>query len=105
MLDILGKRYIFFAISALLILPGLIIMAIWGLPLSIDFRGGTMLDLEFDGPVASTEQVHDVYNRFGLVDAQATSAGDNLLQIRSSFMEEETRVQVIEALEAETGST
>jgi hypothetical protein len=38
MLDILGKRYIFFAISALLILPGLIVMAILGLPSRLTSR-------------------------------------------------------------------
>jgi preprotein translocase subunit SecF len=106
MLDILGKRYIFFAISALLILPGLIVMAIWGMPLSIDFQGGTLLDLEFSsGQVASTDQVYSVYNQLGITDAQATTAGDGVLLIRSSFMQESTRVQVIDALEAETGDT
>jgi preprotein translocase subunit SecF len=106
MLDILGKRYIFFAISALLILPGLIVMAIWGMPLSIDFEGGTLLDLEFaSGQVASTDQVISVYNDLGIVDAQATTAGDGVLLIRSSFMDETTRVQIMDALEAETGDT
>ena len=47
MLDILGKRYIFFALSLFLIIPGLIVIAVSGLPLSIDFKGGTMLEVEF----------------------------------------------------------
>ena len=47
MIDILGKRYLFFALSLLLIVPGLIVMAIWGMPLSIDFNGGTLLEVSF----------------------------------------------------------
>jgi preprotein translocase subunit SecF len=106
MLDILGKRYIFFAISALLILPGLLIMAIWGLPLSIDFQGGTLMDLEFQsGQVATTEQVFEVYDQFGIVDAQVTTSGSDILLVRSSFMDETTRVNIVDALEAATGDT
>ena len=105
MLDILGKRYIFFAISALLIIPGLIIMAIWGLPLSIDFQGGTLLDISFaSGQVPSTEQVINIYNQNGVTDAKPTTTEDGM-QIRSSFMEESTRADIIEALQAETGDT
>lgn len=47
MLNILGKRYIFFAISLLLILPGLTIIALRGMPMSIDFQGGSLLEVSF----------------------------------------------------------
>ena len=33
MIDIIGKRYIFFGLSLLIIIPGLIVLAIWGFPL------------------------------------------------------------------------
>ena len=42
-LNILGKRYLFFFISLAMIVPGLVIIAIHGLPLSIDFTGGSMV--------------------------------------------------------------
>lgn len=101
MIDILGKRYLYFAISALLIIPGLIIMAIWGLPLSIDFQGGTLLDLSFaSGNVPSTEQVIEVYNDFGITDAKPFTAGEGVMQIRSSFMDDETRAALVDALQS-----
>jgi preprotein translocase subunit SecF len=104
MLDILGKRYIFFAISALLIIPGLIILAVWGMPLSIDFQGGSMLEISFaSGNLPSTEQVINVYNENGIVDAKPTSVGEGVMQIRSSFMDETTRISIIDGLEAATG--
>lgn len=106
MIDILGKRYIFFAISALLIIPGLIVMAIWGMPLSVDFEGGTLLDITFaSGQVPSTEQIIDVYNQFGITDAKPVTVGEGETQIRSAFMEEETRLQLISALEEATSDT
>ncbi len=48
MINIIGKRYYFFALSFLFILPGLIVMAIWGLVLAIDFTGGTLLEVRFE---------------------------------------------------------
>ena len=106
MLDILGKRYIFFAISLLLILPGLIVMAIWGMPLSIDFQGGTLLDISFaSGNVPATDTVMNVYNDFGVVDAKPTTAGEGSLLIRSSVMDETTVSDLVERLQTETGDT
>ncbi len=46
-MNILGKRYIFFLFSLLLIVPGLVIIALDGLPLSIDFKGGSLVELGF----------------------------------------------------------
>ena len=42
--DIIGKRYWFFLISALVMIPGLISIALQGFNLGIDFTGGTLLD-------------------------------------------------------------
>jgi len=46
-LNILGKRYWFFLLSLALIVPGMIIIAMNGLPLSIDFTGGSMVEVQF----------------------------------------------------------
>ena len=106
MLDILGKRYLFFAISALLIVPGLIVMAIFGMPMSIDFQGGTMMDVRFNsGTAPTTEQVLAVYNEMGIEDAQVTTSGADTLVIRSSSIEETQRAGLVRQLEAATGDS
>lgn len=48
MINILGKRYFFFILSLLIILPGMIVLGIWKLPLAIDFTGGSYLEFKFD---------------------------------------------------------
>jgi preprotein translocase subunit SecF len=101
MLDILGKRYIFFGISLLLIIPGLVIMAIYGLPLSIDFKGGTMLEVEFaSGTLPNTEQIYSVFEENGINDAQVTTTGTNTLMIRSSFMSDDVRATIVADMES-----
>ncbi len=50
MFNLIAKRYYFFTFSFLIILPGVIALFLWGLNLSIDFTGGSLLDLEFENP-------------------------------------------------------
>jgi preprotein translocase subunit SecF len=46
-MNIIGKRYWFFGLSLLIIIPGLVALAMGGLKASIDFTGGTMLEIAF----------------------------------------------------------
>jgi preprotein translocase subunit SecF len=106
MLDILGKRYLFFIISAFLILPGLVVMAIWGLPLSIDFEGGTLLDLSFaSGNLPAPAEVVELYDEMGVTDASVTTAGDDELMVRSSFMNETQIGDIVEEMGARFNDT
>ncbi len=96
MLNILGKRYLFFAISALLILPGLVLIAIQGLPLSIDFKGGTSLEVSYaSGNMPSTDQIVNLYNDLGITETKVTTTGEGTQIIRSSFMNDTARDNVI----------
>jgi len=106
MLNILGKRYYFFALSLLLILPGMVIIALNGLPLSIDFRGGSALEVAFQsGNVPPTEQIVDLYNDNNVTDAQVTTVGQDALLIRSSFMEESVRANIVNEMEQRYNDT
>ena len=42
-MNIIKHRYLYFLISLVVILPGVIALALWGLPLGIDFTGGRNL--------------------------------------------------------------
>ena len=100
MLDILGKRYLFFLVSLLIITPGMVVLAIWGLPFSIDFTGGSLLEVQFEsGQAPPTEEVISVYAQLGVGDVQVQTSGDDLLIIRSQFMEDQTRTEVIHLME------
>lgn len=46
MMDIVGKKGIYFAISLLVMVPGIVALYVWGLQLSIDFTGGTRLQYQ-----------------------------------------------------------
>jgi len=106
MFNILGKRYLFFLISAIIIIPGLIVLAVNGLDFSIDFTGGSLLELKFDSGVLPP--VSDVTTLFqdelNVTGVQVQTSADNVLIIRTPEISEETRSQVIETMQKQFGS-
>ena len=55
MLKIIGKRKIWYILSLLVIVPGLISLLTQGLNLGIDFTGGNILQMQFTNQVTSNE--------------------------------------------------
>jgi len=105
MLNILGKRYFFFALSLLIIIPGLIMLGINGLPLSIDFEGGTLLEIKFPAnTLPSTEEVKSIYDVNGIKDVQVQTTGEDVLILRSSALEDTTRTAILDELSTIAGS-
>ena len=101
MIDILGKRNFFFALSLIAILPGLFILFIsGGLALSIDFTGGSQLEIQFDSGVApEPSEVIKIYNDMGITDLQVKTTGDDILIIQSTFLADELRSEIIAKIE------
>lgn len=104
MIDILSKRYLYFAISLLVILPGLIILASRGLPLSIDFTGGSLLEVQFaDGEPITNADLVQLYENAGIDDAQVQTTENGTLVIRSSFLSNETRDIILSEMREQSG--
>ncbi|MBN8656292.1 MAG: protein translocase subunit SecF [Anaerolineae bacterium] len=104
-MNILGKRYIFFALSLILIVPGLVLLGIKGLPLSIDFTGGTLFEVSFEeGKTPDTAAILSIYDDAQINDAQVTATESGSLIIRSSFLTNESRDVVLNALREVSGS-
>ena len=79
MINIIGKRYYYFLFSALLIIPGLVVLVIWGLPLAIDFTGGSLFEVKFEsGFVPQPAEVIAIYEDLGIDDALVQTTGDRM---------------------------
>ncbi len=104
MIDILSKRYLYFLLSLIVIVPGLVFLAMDGLPLSIDFTGGSLFEISFEaGKTPDTESIISIYEDAGIDDAQITATESGSVQIRSSFLTNEARDQIVTALTEESG--
>lgn len=100
MINLIGKRYLFFLISFLIIIPGLIILAIDKPKLAIDFTGGTLLEVSFSSsnPPLPSELI-EMYNDLGVEDVLVQTTGQGSLVVRSSFLDDDTRAKVINSME------
>lgn len=94
-LNILSKRYWYFAFSLLLIIPGMILLLIKGMPMGIDFTGGTMIELQFsEGNRPEREELATVTQDFGLEATVVTSGEQNVI-IRTPYLTDEQIQQYV----------
>jgi preprotein translocase subunit SecF len=70
-----GKRVLWFQISALLLVPCVLALAIWGLKFGIDFTGGSSWEIKYDRDV-STESITQVLADNGRPEATVQQVGE-----------------------------
>ena len=104
-MNIVGRRYLYFFISLALIIPGLVGVIIWGLPLSIDFTGGSYAELQFaSGHAPDLDQVRALYADNGVQDALPRTSGEDQLIVRSELIDNATNDKIIADMEQTFGS-
>ena len=115
-MNIIKNRYIYFLISLLVIIPGLFFMGLnWAqsktspLQLGIDFRGGSLLEVQFEGERPSTADVAALYKELSteaepIADPVIQSLGTDAITIRSKTMTDETKGKVIAEMETRFGT-
>lgn len=106
-MDIVKRRYLFFAISLIIIIPGVIGLIAWGLPLGIDFTGGSLLEIRFPSSAERPQpaDVIAIYEEYGFPDSLVQTSGEDGLIIRSKNMDDATKDQIIAEIENQTGSS
>ncbi len=107
--DLAGHRKIWFLISALIIIPGIICMFVRGFNFGIDFTGGTIIDLKFAQPVTIAE-VRTSLAKSGLdgstiqlSGAQSAVTSSEDVMIRTTDLEEDQRKEVMATLKQDVG--
>jgi preprotein translocase subunit SecF len=108
MFNIVEKRHWYFLLSSLIIIPGLVAIVYsiitFGSPvkLSIDFTGGTLLELRFDQATEPAD-VRQVLAESDYPGSTVTTTADDTVLIRTKAMDPAAKVTVMDALEAEFG--
>ena len=104
-LNIISKRYWYIAFSLILIIPGLILLAVKGMPLGIDFTGGTMMELQFsEGNRPERETFEQETIDFG-IDGTVVLSGDNNVIVRAPFLEDDKIQEYINYVAEEYNET
>lgn len=108
--DIAGRAKIWFIISLLVIIPGLISMITRGFNFGIDFTGGTIIDLKFEQAV-EISKVRESLRPFGLDGATIQLSGESSdvasstnVMIRTVDLEEEKRKEIMAGIKSAVGN-
>ncbi len=109
-MNIIKNRYLYFLISLLVIIPGIIFMVInWSrvgapFPLGIDFTGGSLLEVQFTGTRPSSTQVEQAFAKFAPnADPIIQPLGNDSYSIRSKTIDDATKGKIVSELETMSG--
>lgn len=92
-MDFVGKRYWYFLLSAIIIIPGIISLIVFGLKPGSDFKGGTDMTLRFS-PNVEQGKLRQSMTSLGYGDAviQTTSEGNFVLRLREITSNESKQI-------------
>ncbi len=80
--SIIQKRKTWYILSLLFIVPGIISIFTWGLNVGIDFKGGSLLQVEYSDSRPAVETIRDQVSKSEVPGAAVQTAGDKGLLIR-----------------------
>lgn len=96
MFNFVGNRKVFYTISITLNVIGILSIIIWGLHFGIDFKGGSLMEVNFQSRPESA-QIKETITPF-VADASIQPTGDNGALIRMKDIDEATHQQVLQAV-------
>jgi preprotein translocase subunit SecF len=108
-MNLIKYRYLYFGISLLVIIPGLLALIFWGLPLGIDFTGGSLLEVQFaSGQPPAIADVAALYNQISTPQVDISNPvvqpiGTDSLSIRSKEINDALKAQIVTALQDKFG--
>lgn len=103
-INIIGHKYVWFAISGAIILIAIIALLVRGLNFGIDFTGGTELDIKVK-PGTTISVVRDATGSAGFGSAQIQSSGNNQFIVRVPKLDDAKKAQLTEALKTKGNLT
>ena len=98
MINLFKRPWLFFLLSAVVLVPGIFSLVRFGLLPSIDFTGGTVLEISYAGePELTMEKLTEIWGEsYPVVSAQKTGPGQVL--IKSPFMSSDQEQAALETL-------
>ncbi len=91
MIDIIGKKWWYLIFSAVVIIPGLISLIIWGIRPAIDFTGGTLLEYQFLKKESKIENddLRKILEKDKLEVGSIQKSGENTFLIRLKSLDKD----------------
>lgn len=98
---IIKNKFIFLTISAIIVLGSIAAVLVYGLRLGIDFKGGTLLEVNYTAGRPDTSLVAGVLQKDALSDAVVQEEGTTGLSVKSRPLSETERTTLVSDLSIE----
>lgn len=99
MINVVGKRKIFYGFSLALIGAGIFSVIFWGLHFGIDFKGGSLVEINWQDHRPDAKTVKDILSPLDLGDISIQPTGDAGMILRLKDIDEATHQKVLLTLE------
>jgi preprotein translocase subunit SecF len=101
-MDIIGKKYLFFLVSLIIIIPGIVALFFYGLSLSIDFTGGSRIGLSMSEKATSKNvaTVKSVFNKEN-VKVSSVEISGNVISVKTQLIDQAKNNQLMQGLAKE----
>lgn len=99
-MNIIGRTYVFFGFSGLLVLASFAALAVWGLAFGIDFTGGSLLEVSYKDSRPSAILIQEEFVKAGVENAMIRSSGEHNVIVRFRDVDEITHQKLISGLGA-----
>lgn len=97
-MNIIGHKYVFLIFSGILVLASFFALTFWGIKPSIDFTGGSLLEVEFKDKRPSIETIQSNFKSLGLGTVIIQPVGDHGMILRFRSVDEETHQNILRVL-------
>lgn len=97
-MDIISHKHIYLSLSALLILASVTAFSLWGLRLGIDFTGGSLLEIEFQGERPANAEIKKALEGLSIGSPVIQPTGERGMILRFSEVDEETHQRILSRL-------
>ncbi len=108
-IDFVGKRKLYYIVSGVVILGGVVSFFTKGFNLGVDFKGGRSYVVRFDQNVSTVDVRSTLTNAFGEAPEVKTFGGDNQVKVTTKYLiddnSEDADNKVEEALNTALGQT
>lgn len=101
-MNLMAKKWWYFGLSLLIIIPGLISLIRFGLNLGIDFTGGTNLEYKFEKPINEGKLKNDL-NSLGITILSLSQTSPNTYLLKMKPLDESKIEQIKGKLDQDFG--
>ncbi len=102
---IINHRGFFFWLTGLILAAAVGAILLWGLPLGIDFTGGSLMQVSYDGARPALSDIQKEISGLSLGTVSVRASGDNGISIRTRTMTPTEHISVLSAISTAASTT